>query len=241
LKEFFATHISAEQVAALIVEPVLGEGGFVVPPKEYFRVLQKICQENGIVFVADEIQTGFGRTAKMFAMEHYEVVPDIVITAKSMAGGLPLAAVTGKAEIIDHPQVGGLGGTFGGNPIACQAGIAVLEQFKKKDILSRAERIGNKVLQRFKQIQERFSVVGDVRGLGAMVGMELVVDRKTKEPATALTKQLVNRCREKGLLMISAGTHSNIIRPLMPLVITDEQLEKGLSIIEESLGELSSH
>ncbi|MFB3887690.1 MAG: 4-aminobutyrate--2-oxoglutarate transaminase [Thermodesulfobacteriota bacterium] len=241
LEDFFATHISAEQVAALIVEPVLGEGGFVVPPKEYFRVLQKICQENGIVFVADEIQTGFGRTAKMFAMEHYEVVPDVVVMAKSMAGGLPLAAVTGKTEIIDHPQVGGLGGTFGGNPIACRAGIAVLEQFKKKDILSKAEKIGKKVLQRFKQIQERFPVVGDVRGLGAMVGMELVADRKTKDPATALTKQLVNRCREQGLLMISAGTHSNIIRPLMPLVITDEQLEKGLSIIEESLGDLSSH
>jgi len=228
-------------VAALIVEPVQGEGGFIVPPKEYFKILKKICEDNGIVFIADEIQTGFGRTAKMFAMEHYEVEPDIVIMAKSMAAGLPLSAVTGKAELMDHPQVGGLGGTYGGNPVACRAAIAVLEQFEKKDLLSRAEKIGKKVLQRFREIQERFSVVGDVRGLGAMVGMELVVDRKTKEPATALTKQLVNRSREKGLLMISAGTHSNIIRPLMPLVITDEQLEKGLSIIEESLGEFSSH
>src|SRR4030042_1517477 len=241
LREFFNTHISAEQVAALIVEPVLGEGGFVVPPKEYFKILKKICEDHGIVFIADEVQTGFGRTAKMFAMEHYEVEPDIIIMAKSMAAGLPLSAVTGKAELMDHPQVGGLGGTYGGNPVACRAAIAVLEQFEKKDLLSRAEKIGKKVLQRFREIQERFSVVGDVRGLGAMVGMELVVDRKTKEPATALTKQLVNRSREKGLLMISAGTHSNIIRPLMPLVITDEQLEKGLSIIEESLGEFSSH
>ena len=241
LREFFHTHISSEQVAALIVEPVQGEGGFIVPPKEYFKILKKICEDNGIVFIADEIQTGFGRTAKMFAMEHYEVEPDIVIMAKSMAAGLPLSAVTGKAELMDHPQVGGLGGTYGGNPVACRAAIAVLEQFEKKDLLSRAEKIGKKVLQRFREIQERFSVVGDVRGLGAMVGMELVVDRKTKEPATALTKQLVNRSREKGLLMISAGTHSNIIRPLMPLVITDEQLEKGLSIIEESLGEFSSH
>jgi 4-aminobutyrate aminotransferase/(S)-3-amino-2-methylpropionate transaminase len=241
LREFFHTYISSEQVAALIVEPVQGEGGFIAPPKEYFKILKKICEDNGIVFIADEIQTGFGRTAKMFAMEHYEVEPDIVIMAKSMAAGLPLSAVTGKAELMDHPQVGGLGGTYGGNPVACRAAIAVLDQFEKKDLLSRAEKIGKKVLQRFKEIQEQFSVVGDVRGLGAMVGMELVVDRKTKEPATALTKQLVNRSREKGLLMISAGTHSNIIRPLMPLVITDEQLEKGLSIIEESLGELSSH
>jgi len=238
LRDFFNTHISAEQVAALIIEPVLGEGGFVVPPKEYFKILKKICEDNGIVFIADEVQTGFGRTAKMFAMEHYEVEPDLVVMAKSMAGGLPLSAITGKAELMDHPQVGGLGGTFAGNPVACQAALAVLDQFVKKDLLSRAEKIGKKVLDRFKELQSRCPIVADVRGLGAMVGMELVVDRKTKEPATTLTKQLVNQCREKGLLMIAAGTHSNIIRPLMPLVITDEQLEKGLSIVEEGLDEL---
>jgi len=241
LREFFHTHISSEQVAALIVEPIQGEGGFIAPPKEYFKILKKICEDNGIVFIADEIQTGYGRTAKMFAMEHYEVEPDIVIMAKSIAAGLPLGAVTGKTDLMDHPQVGGLGGTYGGNPVACRAALAVLEQFTKQNLLSRAEKIGKKVLEEFKEIQAHFSVVGDVRGLGAMVGMELVVDRKTKEPATALTKQLVSRCREKGLLMISAGTHSNIIRPLMPLVITDEQLDRGLSIIEESLGELSTH
>jgi len=238
LRDFFNTHISAEQVAALIVEPVLGEGGFVVPPKEYFKILQKICQDNGIVFIADEIQTGFGRTAKMFAMEHYEVEPDILVMAKSIAGGLPLSAITGKTELMDHPQVGGLGGTFGGNPVACRAALAVLDQFENTDVLKRAEKIGQRVLERFKEFEKHYAVVGDVRGLGAMVGMELVTDRNIKEPATALTKKLVNRCREKGLLMISAGTYSNIIRPLMPLVITDEQLEKGLSIIDESLGEL---
>jgi 4-aminobutyrate aminotransferase/(S)-3-amino-2-methylpropionate transaminase len=238
LREFFNTHVSPEQVAALIVEPVLGEGGFVVPPKDYFNILQKICQEHGIVFIADEVQSGFGRTARMFAMEHYNVVPDLTVMAKSLAGGLPLAAVTGKAEIMDHPQVGGLGGTFGGNPVACRAALAVLDQFKKKNLLSRAESIGKTVLEKFKEFYEQYPIIGDVRGLGAMVGMELVVDRKTKEPASAFTKQLVNRCREKGLLMISAGTHSNIIRPLMPLVITDEQLERGLSIIKESLSEL---
>jgi len=239
LRDFFNTHISAEQVAALIIEPVLGEGGFVVPPKEYFKILKKICEDNGIVFIADEVQTGFGRTATMFAMEHYEVDPDIVIMAKSMAAGLPLSAITGKAELMDHPQVGGLGGTYGGNPVACRAALAVLEVFEKKNLLSRAEQIGKRILEKFKEFQEHHPVVGDVRGLGAMVGMELVVDRKTKEPATAFTKQLVNRCREKGLLMISAGTHSNIIRPLMPLVITDDQLGKGLSIIEDVLNEIN--
>ena len=238
LKEFFHTHISSEQVAALIIEPVLGEGGFVVPPKEYFKILYKICQENGIVFIADEVQTGFGRTARMFAMEHYEVAPEMIIMAKSMANGFPLSAVTGKTELMDHPQVGGLGGTYAGNPVACRAGLAVIEQFKKKNLLARGENIGEKVMEKFKEFQERYEVVGDVRGLGAMVGMELVTDRKTKEPATTLTKQLINLCREKGLLMISAGTHSNIIRPLMPLVITDQQLDKGLSIIKECMDEL---
>lgn len=240
LRDFFNTHISAEQVASLIIEPVLGEGGFVVPPKEYFKILKKICEENGIVFIADEVQTGFGRTAKMFAIEHYEVQPDIITMAKSMADGFPLSAVTGKAELMDHPQIGGLGGTYSGNPVACRAALAVLDQFEKTDLLKKAEKIGKTVLDRFKEFYKRYPVVGDVRGLGAMVGMELVVDRKTKEPATTFTKQLVNRCCEKGLLMISAGTHSNIIRPLMPLVITDDQLGRGLLIIEESLSELSS-
>jgi 4-aminobutyrate aminotransferase/(S)-3-amino-2-methylpropionate transaminase len=237
LRDFFHTYVAAEQVGALIVEPVLGEGGFVVPPKEYFNILYKICKDNGIVFIADEVQTGFGRTAKMFAMEHYDVEPDITVTAKSIAGGLPLSGITGRAEMMDHPQMGGLGGTYGGNPVACRAALAVLDQFEKKNLLSRAEQIGKKALESFRAFQKEFPVIGDVRGLGAMVGMELVADRKTKEPATAFTKQLVARCREKGLLLISAGTHSNIIRTLMPLVITDDQVDKGLSIIEEALSE----
>jgi 4-aminobutyrate aminotransferase/(S)-3-amino-2-methylpropionate transaminase len=239
LKEFFHRHISAEQVAALIVEPVLGEGGFVAPPREYFKILYKICQENGIIFIADEVQTSFGRTAKMFAMEHYEVEPDIIVMAKSMAAGLPLSAVTGKAELMDHPQVGGLGGTYAGNPVACRAALAVLDLFEKSNFLRKAEQIGKNVQEKFREFQEHYSIVGDVRGLGAMVGMELVVDRKTKEPATNFTKCLIDLCREKGLLMISAGTCSSIIRPLMPLMITNEQLEKGLSIIDEAISELS--
>ncbi len=239
LKDFFHTHISPEQVAALIVEPVLGEGGFVVPPKDYFKILHNICKDNGIVFIADEIQTGFGRTAKMFAMEHYDVEPDIVVMAKSMAGGLPLSAVAGRAELMDHPQVGGLGGTFAGNPVACRSALAVLNLFEKKDLLSRAQNIGKTVLEKFNEYKECYPIVGDVRGLGAMVGMELVLDRKTKEPAPVLTKRLINLCFEKGLLMISAGTHSNVIRTLAPLVITDDQLNEGLRIIGKALDEVS--
>ncbi len=240
LRDYFNTHISAEQVAALIVEPVLGEGGFVVPPKEYFAILHEICREAGIVFIADEVQTGFGRTGRMFAMEHYDVAPDILITGKSIAAGFPLSGITGRAELMDHPQVGGLGGTYGGNPVACEAALAVLDIFEQDDLLSRAGEIGRTVRNRFLQFQEKYRVVGDVRGLGAMVCMELVTDRKTKEPAGDFAKKLVNTCREKGLLMISAGTFSNIIRPLMPLVITDEHLDKGLSIMEESLNALSA-
>jgi 4-aminobutyrate aminotransferase/(S)-3-amino-2-methylpropionate transaminase len=171
----------------------------------------------------------------MFAMEHYEVAPDIVIMAKSMAGGLPLGAVTGNAELMDQPQVGGLGGTFSGNPVACRAALAVLDQFQNKALLPRAEEIGKQVLERFKEFQERYPVIGDVRGLGCMVGMELVVNRITKVPATAVTKRLIDLCREKGLLMISAGRHSNIIRPLMPLVITDSQLEEGCQSLVSSV------
>jgi 4-aminobutyrate aminotransferase/(S)-3-amino-2-methylpropionate transaminase len=235
IRDFFSTHIAAEQVAAVIAEPVLGEGGFVVPPKEYFKILHTICRDHGIILIADEIQTGFGRTGKMFAMEYFGVEPEIVVTAKSLAAGFPLSAVTGKAELMDHPQAGGLGGTYGGNPVACRAALAVLNLFEKNDLLFRAEKIGQKALQRFMQFKEKFSLVGDVRGLGAMVGLELVTDRRTKKPATVQTRNLITNCREKGLLMIAAGTHSNIIRLLMPLVITDEELESGLNIIEEGL------
>lgn len=239
LQEFFDTHVPAEQVAALIVEPVLGEGGFVVPPPEYLPALQRICQERGILFIADEIQTGFGRTARLLAVEHSGVEPDLVVMAKSLAGGFPLAAVTGKAEIMDHPPAGGLGGTFGGNPVACRAALAVLDEFESRGLLARAAEIGARTLERFRSLQGRHAVVGDVRGLGAMVGMELVADRRSKEPATALTARLIARCRERGLLLVSAGVHANVIRPLMPLTIGGEELERGLAILAGALGELA--
>jgi len=241
LREFFHTYVPAENVTALIVEPVLGEGGFVIPPKEFLPRLKEICEENGILFIADEIQTGFGRTGKMFAVEHFNVEPDIITTAKSLAAGLPLSGITGRAEIMDAPHIGGLGGTFGGNPLACRAGLAVFDIFEKKDLLSRAQKIGKKVLQKFKEMQEKCSLIGDVRGLGAMVAMELVKDRKTKEPAKEETNLLVKKCYEKGLILISAGTYDNIIRTLMPLVISDDELEEGLSILEEGVREVEKH
>lgn len=238
LRKVFHNYVPAENVAALIVEPVLGEGGFVVPPKEFLSRLKEICQEHGILFIADEIQTGFGRTGKMFAVEHSNVEPDIITTAKSLAAGLPLSGITGRAEIMDAPHVGGLGGTYGGNPLSCRAGLAVFDIIEKKDLLSRAQKIGKKVLEKFKEMQEKYPFIGDVRGLGAMVALELVKDRKTKEPADEKTKLLVKKCYEKGLIILKAGTYNNIIRILMPLVISDDELEEGLSILEEGIREV---
>jgi 4-aminobutyrate aminotransferase/(S)-3-amino-2-methylpropionate transaminase len=238
MKEIFHTHITAENVAAVLAEPVLGEGGFVVPPAGWHKKVKQICEENGILYIDDEVQAGFGRTAKMFAIEHFDVEPDITTTAKSLAGGLPLAGVTGRAELMEAPHVGGLGGTFGGNPLACRAALAVLETFEKEKLLERAEAIGARVMDRFTKMQAEYEIIGDVRGVGAMVAMELVKDRATKEPAKYETSALVKKCYEKGLVTISAGTYGNIMRILMPLVITDDQLERGLGILEESLGEI---
>lgn len=238
LREVFHTHVSAENVAAVLAEPVLGEGGFVVPPAGWHRKIKQICEENGILYIDDEVQAGFGRTAKMFAIEHFGVEPDMITTAKSLAGGLPLAGVTGKAEIMDAPHVGGLGATYGGNPLGCRAALAVIETFEGEDLLGRAEAIGKTVMDRFKKLQEEYEIIGDVRGVGAMVAMELVKDRATKEPAKDETAQLVKKCYEKGLITISAGTYGNIMRILMPLVITDSELDKGLAILDESLGEI---
>ncbi len=238
LTEVFHTHVSADNVAAVLAEPVLGEGGFVVPPAGWHRKIKQICEENGILYIDDEVQAGFGRTAKMFAIEHFGVEPDMITTAKSLAGGLPLAGVTGKAEIMDAPHVGGLGTTYGGNPLGCRAALAVIETFEGEDLLGRAEAIGKTVMDRFKKMQEEYEIIGDVRGVGAMVAMELVKDRATKEPAKDETGQLVKKCYEKGLITISAGTYGNIMRILMPLVITDSELDKGLAILDESLGEI---
>jgi 4-aminobutyrate aminotransferase/(S)-3-amino-2-methylpropionate transaminase len=239
LKDFFIGNVAAENTAALLVEPVQGEGGFITPPPEYLPKLLKICRDNGIVFIADEIQTGMGRTGKMFAVNHFNVEPDLVTVAKSLGAGMPLSAVVGRSEMMNSSQVGGLGGTYGGNPISCQAALAVLEIFEEENLLERSVKLGVKVRARFEDFKKRFELVGDVRGLGPMVGIELVRDRETKEPAATETKALARFCCEKGLVILSCGNFGNVIRTLMPLVITDEQLERGLAIMEEGLASLS--
>lgn len=236
-ERFFDLYAAAESIGALIVEPVQGEGGFIVPPKTYLKKLEKICQEKGIVFIVDEIQTGFGRTGKMFAFEHSGVEPDLMITAKSLAAGMPLGAVTGRSEIMDAVESGGLGGTFGGNPVSCRAGLEVIKLLKEKELIERANEIGEKIMDRFRSFKKRFPFVGDVRGLGAMNGMEIVVDKKNSQPNADLTKAIVKRCYERGLIMLTAGGFGNVIRHLVPLVVTDEQLKRGLQILEEAMAE----
>jgi 4-aminobutyrate aminotransferase/(S)-3-amino-2-methylpropionate transaminase len=239
LKDFFVSNVAAESTAALVVEPIMGEGGFITPPAEYFPKLINICNDNGIVFIADEIQTGMGRTGKMFAMEHWGVEPDLVTVAKSLAAGMPLSAVVGKKEMLDAPHVGGLGGTYGGNPICCQAALAVLNVIEEENLLEKAEALGKKLRERFNALQQQFEIIGDVRGKGPMLALELVKDRETKEPAADEAKALVKFCYENGLILLSCGNFSNVIRTLMPLVITDEQLERGLSIMEDGLASMT--
>jgi len=239
LEEFFVGHVAAEQTAAVVAEPVQGEGGFITPPPEYFARLQAICKKYGIVLVIDEVQSAMGRTGKLFAIDHWGIAPDIVTTAKSLAAGLPLSAVTGRAELMDAPQVGGLGGTFAGNPLACRAALAVLEILLEDGLLARAEVLGQRVRARLDELQRRYELIGEVRGKGPMLAMELVRDREKKTPAAEETKKLVKVCREKGLALISCGNFGNVIRTLMPLVITDAQLDRGFAILEEGLREVS--
>jgi len=238
LKDFFIKHVNPEAVAAVVAEPVQGEGGFIAPPAGYFQELFKICQDNGILFVADEIQSGMGRTGKMFAIEHSNVAPDLITVAKSLAAGMPLSAVVGKQEIMDAIHPGGLGGTYGANPVACRAALAVLEIFEEQDLLQKAQALGRKLKARLEKWQKQFDMIGEIRGLGAMLGLELVKG-PDKQPAADEAKQLLGYCLEKGLVILTCGSYGNIIRILAPLVITDEQLEKGLAILEQGLIQIS--
>ena len=238
LEDYFIGNVAPESTAAVIAEPIQGEGGFITPPPEYFPKLKKICEKYGILLIADEIQTGAGRTGKFLAIEHWGVEPDIITMAKSFAGGMPLSAVTGRSELMNKPHVGGLGGTYGGNPVACEAALAVLEILTKEGLIGQAEVLGKKIKTRFQELQEKHEIIGEVRGLGPMLALELVKDRESKEPAAEETKKLAQLCFEKGLIVLSCGNYGNVIRTLMPLVITDEQLDKGISILEESLTEL---
>jgi 4-aminobutyrate aminotransferase/(S)-3-amino-2-methylpropionate transaminase len=238
LEDFFVSNVTPDAVAALIVEPVQGEGGFIVPPPDYFKRLKVICEKYGILFIMDEVQTGMGRTGKLFATEHFDVVPDIILTGKSIAAGLPLAAVTGKTELMDAPHVGGLGGTYGGNPISCSAALSVFDTLNVQ-MLESAIKLGEKLHQRFLDLQNTYELVGDVRGIGPMIGIELVKDRKSKEPATDETKELVKYSYENGLIILSCGIYHNVIRILAPLIITDEQSERGLSVMKRAFEKLN--
>ncbi|HJE59172.1 MAG TPA: 4-aminobutyrate--2-oxoglutarate transaminase [Nocardiopsis listeri] len=228
--------VGAENVAAMVIEPIQGEGGFIEPAPGFLPALVEYCRANGIVFVADEVQTGFARTGDMFACEHEGVVPDLITTAKGIAGGLPLAAVTGRAELMDAVHGGGLGGTYGGNPAACAAALASLEAIESGDLVGRAREIGELMLGRLNTLAQKFDVVGDVRGRGAMIAVELVKDGK--EPNPEAVAKVLKHCHARGLVLLSAGTYGNVIRMLPPLVIGDELLHEGLDLLEEALAGL---
>ncbi|MEX2420284.1 MAG: 4-aminobutyrate--2-oxoglutarate transaminase [Actinomycetota bacterium] len=229
-------HIGEENIAAIIVEPIQGEGGFIVPAPGFLKGLAEFCAEHGILFIADEIQSGMGRAGRWFAIEDEDVVPDLVTSAKSLGGGLPISAVTGRADLMDSVHVGGLGGTFGGNPVAAAAALAVLDQIEREGLLERSRTLGEKVLQRLREMHDRHEVIGDVRGRGMMTAIELVTDRSTKEPLPgAEGNEILRRCLENGVVILKAGTYDNVIRLLPPLTIDEVLLEEGLDILDEAI------
>jgi 4-aminobutyrate aminotransferase/(S)-3-amino-2-methylpropionate transaminase len=235
LERTLVTQVAAETVAAIVVEPVQGEGGFVVAPPEFMSGVRRVCDDNGIVLVVDEVQTGFGRTGKLFAIEHYDVEPDLITVAKSIAAGLPLSGVLGRAEIMDAPGLNAVGGTYVGNPVAQAAAIAVLEVIDDEGLLERAAAIGETMRTRMLEWQARFAEIGDVRGLGAMLAIELVHDRESKDPAPELVAAVCDEALRDGLLLMSAGIYSNVIRVLVPLTIVDGELDEALEVWERAL------
>jgi 4-aminobutyrate aminotransferase / (S)-3-amino-2-methylpropionate transaminase / 5-aminovalerate transaminase len=241
LEHLFKADVDPARVAAIIIEPVLGEGGFYAAPAELLRRLRAVCDSHGIVLIADEIQSGFGRTGRMFAIEHADVEPDLITIAKSVAGGVPLSAVTGKAEIMDAPGPGGLGGTFAGSPLACAAGLAVLEVMRDERLLERAQDIGRFMVSRLKGLAVRFPCVGEVRGLGAMVALELVKNGRADAPDAELTRALVQAAGRQGLIILSCGVYANVIRFLAPLTIPDALLKEGCRLFEAALDEVAGN
>jgi 4-aminobutyrate aminotransferase/(S)-3-amino-2-methylpropionate transaminase len=239
LEDFFISEVPAEEVAAIIMEPVQGEGGFIVPSEKFVQGVKKLCEKYGILFIADEIQTGFGRTGKMFAVEHYDVVPDLMTMSKSIAAGLPISAVTGRAEIMDAPNPGEIGGTYGGSPLGCVAALKVIEMIEKDGLVNRANVIGKKMIARFEQMKQKFNFIVDVRGLGAMCALEVEKDRISKEPDKELAGRIIQECVRRGVIILGAGLYGNVIRMLSPLVITDDQLEEGLGVMETVFAEFA--
>ncbi|HEY3615134.1 MAG TPA: 4-aminobutyrate--2-oxoglutarate transaminase [Gaiellales bacterium] len=239
VRKLLKSQVDPESVAAIVYEPVQGEGGFLPATPGFVEGLIEICREHGMVFIDDEVQTGMGRTGTVLAVDQMDgVEPDLVVWGKSLGGGLPLAGVSGRAEIMDAPHVGGLGGTFGGNPLSCAAGLVALDQVEDPAFLARSREIGERVDTALRGMQERHAVIGEVRGMGPMIGIELVTDRATKEPASAEAAKVVSLARERGLMLMGAGIYSNVVRILVPLVVTDEDLQAGLDILDGCLSEV---
>jgi len=239
IESLFKADVEPARVAAIVIEPVQGEGGFYIAPFEFMRELRRMCDQHGILLIVDEIQCGFGRTGKMFAVEHSGIQADLVTVAKSLAAGLPLAAVIGRAAVMDAVDPGGLGGTYGGNPIACAAALAVLEVFGEESLLERSSKIGQRLIGRMKELaaSNRFSCIGEVRGLGGMVAVELVEDRAANKPAAALTRRWAEACARNGLILLTCGVYGNVARILVPLTASDAVIDEGLAILEHSLEE----
>lgn len=240
IEHLFKHDVDAQRVAALIVEPVQGEGGFYIAPPVFLRELRTLCDRHGILLIVDEVQTGFARTGKMFAIEHSGVVPDLMTVAKSLAGGVPLSAVVGRADIMDAPLPGGLGGTYAGSPLGCAAALAVLDVIESEGLCARAERQGAMLRARLQDMRSRWPCIGEVRGLGAMVAMELVRDRRPDSPDAEITKALVQSAGRRGLVLLSCGIYGNVIRFLAPLTIPDAQLAEGLAILEAALEDVAA-
>jgi 4-aminobutyrate aminotransferase/(S)-3-amino-2-methylpropionate transaminase len=239
LEALFKGDVDPASVACVVLEPVQGEGGFIPMPFDFPPRLKELCERHGILYVDDEVQSGVGRTGPVWAIEHYGVEPDLLVSGKSLGGGLPLAGVTGPAVLVDSVPAGGLGGTFGGNPVACAAALAVLDEVSTDDFRARAEHIGDRLRSGLEGIAERIAAVGEVRGIGPMLALELVEDAETKEPAAALASATTAAARERGLILLSCGIYGNVIRILVPLVISDEDLDRGLEVLEEALGDAS--
>ncbi|EWG09710.1 4-aminobutyrate--2-oxoglutarate transaminase [Cytobacillus firmus] len=234
---FFLSEVPPEEVAAVIMEPVQGEGGFVMPSSHFIKGVKALCEKHGILFIADEVQTGFGRTGKMFAMEHYDIVPDLMTMSKSIGAGLPVSAVTGRADIMDSPNIGEIGGTYGGSPLGCAAALEVIRMIEEEGLLEKANEIGSLFTEKFSDFPLKYKQVGEVRSLGAMCAIEFVKDQESKEPNKEIVQEILSKVHKRGLIIMSAGLYGNIIRLLSPLVTTNEQLDEGFSILEEVIGE----
>lgn len=232
------SHVDPSAVAAIIIEPVQGEGGFIPVPKRFLEKIRQVCDQHGIVFIADEVQAGAGRTGKFLSIEHSGVIPDVVTMAKSIGSGMPISATTGKAEIMDAPHLGGVGGTYSGSPLAVAAALETVKQINTPEFLAKSTHVGNIIVSRLTAMKDKFSIIGDIRGLGAMLVVEFVKDRKTKEPDMDFAMAVIRKCVSNGLILIRAGLYTNCIRFLPPIVITDEQLNEGMDVIEQAIADV---